>query len=360
MAKDENKLSKYVRIAKYFEEQINSGEILPGEQLLTESEIAKKFEVSRHTVRLALIELENNGLIYKEQGKGTFCSDKEGKVKRKIVAVITTYISNYIFPFIIRGIEETLSASGYTFMLFNTNNDKQKEAEYLQKVIDYEVQGLIIEPTLSAMDNTNIELYKELDAKNIPYVMLNAKYGELDPAYVIMDDLRGGYVTTKYLLQLGHKDIAGIFKSDDLQGVYREEGFKRALGEAGINVKPGFIGRFSTKDQNLMPYEFVTNLFRRDNKPSAIICYNDLIAVSVLQAVRDEGLKISEDISIIGYDDSGLSVATEVKLTTVRHPKDDMGRKAARFIINMIEEKGEKPFYVYKPELIVRSSTGMK
>lgn len=357
MINKDDSIPKYVQIAEYFKAMIESDEIAAGEKLLSESEIIDKFKVSRHTVRQALMRLENEGFIYKEQGRGAFCSYREKKAQRKNIAVITTYISNYIFPLIISGIENVLSSSGYTLTLFNTNNEKQKEEEYLKKVIDEGVAGLIIEPTMSALDNTNLQWYEELEKRKIPYVMINAKYDGLKPSYVIMDDADGGYALTKYLIQMGHKNIAGIFKEDDLQGINRQAGFLQAMKDYGIDINENHIGKYGTKDEEFFPYEFTNNIVRKNNRPSAIVCYNDKIAFSVLQAVKDAGLKVPEDISVVGYDDSVFAVAGDIKLTTVRHPKAEMGKRAARFLIRMIENNGDKPSYIYKSELIVRNSS---
>jgi GntR family transcriptional regulator of arabinose operon len=359
MIYDENKLPKYMKIAEYFKKLIKSGEIKYGEKILSESEIIEKFKVSRHTVRQALMDLDNGKYIHKEQGKGTFCTFIEKDNGKKTIAVLTTYISNYIFPPIISGIEEVLSASGYTLTLFNTNNEKQKERECLQKIIDNEVLGLIVEPTTSALENTNLELYKKLEERKIPYIMINTKYDELNPAYVIMDDVEGGSSITNYLLQLGHREIAGIFKTDDIQGVNRKLGYMKALNQYGIDVNNNYVGQYETCEANFFPYEFTSNLLRKDKRPSAIVCYNDQIAIQVLQAIRDKGYRVPEDISIVGYDDSDMATATEVKLTTIRHPKKEMGERAARFLMNMIENKEEKLNYLYKPELIVRNSAAI-
>jgi len=358
MIKDTEKIPKYMQIADYFKAQIISGEIISGQQLSTENEISEKFKVSRHTVRHALRELEKGVYIYKEQGKGSFCSSRDKNTGIKTIAVLTTYISNYIFPLIISGIEEVLSAAGYNLMLLNTNNEKEKEAEYLQKIIANNVVGLIVEPTMSAYENVNLNWYKELEKKDIPYIMINAKYDELDPAFVVMDDVEGVYLITKYLLQLGHRQIAGIFKQDDLQGVNRQLGYKKALEEFGIPFNNEIVSNFGTKEMSFAPYEFTSNLINKSERPTAIICYNDQIAAYVLQAIRDAGLRIPEDISVTGFDDSDIAMATEFKFTTVSHPKEDMGKRAARLLINMIEEKIKKPNYVYKPELLVRYSTG--
>ena len=353
--KDEN-LPKYVQISEHFKELIQSGDIVLGDKLLSESEIVEKFKVSRHTARQALMQLEKDGFIYKEQGRGAFCCYKQRKDGNKNIAVLTTYISNYIFPPIISGIEEVLSAAGYTLSLFNTNNEKQKEGEYLNKILNGDIDGLIVEPTMSALENTNLSLYKELENRKLPFIMINAKYDEINPSYVIMDDVEGGFELTKYLIQMGHKDIAGIFKCDDLQGVNRQEGYAKALSEFGIEFKGEYIGRYVTGEEEFLPYEFTRNLLRRSNKPTAIVCYNDQIAFYVMQAIKDAGLKVPEDISIVGYDDSDIATAAEIKLTTVRHPKSEMGKRVARFLINIIENNEERPYYIYKPELVVRNS----
>lgn len=356
------KLPKYMQIAEYFKREIMEGRISPGEKILSENEIVNRFKVSRHTVRQALIELEKYNYIYKEQGKGTFCSytKNEEKVKKKTVAVLTTYISNYIFPSIISGIEEVLSSSGYSLLLFNTNNEKNKEGECLQKILEYDVVGLIVEPTMSATENVNLKFYNKFKDRNIPYIMINACYKDLDSPYVVMDDIEGGYVLTKYLLQLGHKNIAGIFKVDDMQGVNRKEGYYKALKEFNLPVNEGIICKYETKQEFFSVYDFTCNTIRKNERPTAIVCYNDEVAVHALQAIRDEGLRVPEDISIVSYDDSYIATATEVKLTTVRHPKDEMGRRAARLLVDMIEGRVEKPYYVYRPELIVRNSSMVK
>lgn len=358
MIDKDNNTPKYMKVSSYFEELIKSGEISPGEKLISENEIVEKFNVSRHTVRQALMQLENAGLIFKKQGIGTFRSLNEPNKESKNIAVLTTYISNYIFPTIISGIEEVLSSQGYTLTLFNTNNEKYKEKEYLNKIINSDVAGLIVEPTMSAEENVNLELYKELENNNLPYVMINAKYDELNPAYVVIDDVEGGYVLTKYLIQMGHRSIASIFKNDDLQGINREAGYIKALCEYEIPVNDDYMGKYGTKEAEFFPYDFAFKLLRREDRPTAIVCYNDQIAFCVLQAIRDLGLKVPEDISIVGYDDSDIATTSEVKLTTIRHPKYEMGKRAARYLINMIEKNEERPYYIYKPELIIRNSSG--
>lgn len=350
------KKAKYKQVVDFYKKYITDNNLNDGELLPSESKVADDFNFSRDTVRRALDQLEKNGVVNRQRGKGTFYKDPKNIVKEKRIAVITTYLSNYIFPNIISGIEEVVSSKHYTLNLANTDNDPNKERKHLRKVIDNEIDGLIIEPTKSAVDSHNMDLYRELKEKNIPFVMLNAYYRELDPSYAIVNDYKGGYKATQYLLQLGHKNIAGIFKEDDLQGVYRLKGFKKALSDYGIDPEAADVGTYITSQNSSYPYHCMDKMLSHKNKPSAVVCYNDEIAVDVVKAILDNNLKVPDDISVVSYDDSILATATNIKLTSVRHPKEELGRHAARLLFNMLEIGVEKPRFLYNPELVVRDS----
>jgi GntR family transcriptional regulator, arabinose operon transcriptional repressor len=358
MANPNNPLPKYVQLKNHLKELIRRGEIPPGEPLPSENTLMRQFKVSRHTVRQSLGELKSEGWVSSEQGRGTYSIYRE-KSNGRTVAVLTTYISDYIFPAIISGIEEVLSAAGFTLTLISTGNDKNKEAQCLENLLSQDIVGLIVEPTKSATPNHNLKYFQELGKRQIPYLMLHAVYSDLDPAHVIMDDEAGGYLAAQYLLQLGHREIAGIFKVDDLQGIKRQAGFIRALQEYHIELPLGFVGNYNTEEQLFSyPYRFIRNLLQNTPRPTAVVCYNDHIALEVLKAIRDMEMRVPEDISLVGFDDSNLALASEVKLTTIKHPKVEMGRQAARMIIEMIEGNAEKPRMMYQPELVVRTSCG--
>lgn len=356
----EEKLLKYIEVSNYFKNQIENGLILPGQKLPTEFEIVNMFSVSRHTVRQAILELEKDEYIHRKKGVGAFCSNiKSEKNKRpKMVMVITTYLSAYIFPHIIRGIESVLSENGYEVLLFTTNNKKEREAEHLVKLLNYNVVGAIIEPTASATKNTNHEYYQKLNKKSIPYVMINAFYDNIDSSYVVMDDESVGYVATKHIIDLGHKYIAGIFKEDDMQGKNRKKGYERALKEFGIDSNDFPIGRFKTFEEEFYPYACAKSLLTSAKRPTAIVCYNDKVALQVLNAARDLNIKVPEELSVIGCDnDETIANIIEGGLTTIHHPKEELGKKAAQSLIEIIEDNEKKVKYAYKPELIVKNST---
>ncbi|GKX65672.1 GntR family transcriptional regulator [Inconstantimicrobium mannanitabidum] len=348
--------TKHEMIENYYINLIKKAKVLTGEQLPSENEIASKFNVSRHTVRQALNYLVQDGWIYKERGKGSFYSNKKQSVTRKNVAVLTTYISDYIFPKIISGIEEELRRRGYNLLLFNSNNDIENERICFDNIINQDIAGLIVEPAQSTINNLHHESIKKLEERKIKYIAINSSCDEENSAYIVVDDEQGGYKLTNYLLELGHRNIAAIFKADDLQGENRRKGYLRALKEYGLSLDNNIIGEFITDNEEMYVEQFVRKILSIENRPTAVVCYNDKVALKVIDSLRKENIKVPKDISIVSFDDSSLAVSSDVKLTTIKHPKEEMGIKAARCIIDMIEGRIDKPQYIYSAELIVRDS----
>jgi GntR family transcriptional regulator of arabinose operon len=361
--------TKYNMVKDKIMEWITNGEVKPGEKISSESELVKMFGVSRHTIRQAIGDLVHEGWLYREQGAGTFCSHKQEHDKSqtpqlltsggKNIGVITTYISDYIFPSIIRGIESYLTESGYTLTLASTDNDVEKERQCLQNMLDRNIDGLIIEPTKSSSNNPNINYYLELEKNSIPYLMINQYYPQLIPPHIIVNDKKGGYLATDHLIKLGHEKIVGIFKTDDLQGAYRMQGFIQAFRENNITLSPEMIISFSTEDSDAILQENVRNILSSSQTmPTGIICYNDQVALSILNLLREMEVRVPEDISIVGFDDSYLAEATN--LTSVSHPKLEMGVEAAKWIVSAVENRSgveSQNSTVYEPELVIRNST---
>ncbi|MEZ0119300.1 UNVERIFIED_ORG: GntR family transcriptional regulator of arabinose operon [Heyndrickxia coagulans] len=362
---------KYMMVQEKIKDWILKGEVKPGDKIHSENDLVKMFHVSRHTVRQAIGQLVNDGWLYREQGSGTFCADrslieeKNNRASRnaKTIGVITTYISEYIFPSILNGIEAYLTEKGYSLVLASTNNNPEKEKQCLETLIRRGVDGLIVEPTKSAGFNPNIYYYMDLERRGIPYVMINQFYQQLNPPHLIVNDEKGSYMVTEHVIQFGHKKIAGLFKTDDLQGVYRMQGFLNAHRDHQIPFAPDLIKTYSTEDLGKMLENLKSELKRAEEMPTAIVCYNDQLAIKVIRILRELGLHIPEDVSIVGFDDSYLATATEVKLTTLTHPKTIMGTDAAKWIVAAIEHKNKesksdlKNSIIYEPELIVRNSS---
>jgi GntR family transcriptional regulator, arabinose operon transcriptional repressor len=361
--------TKYSMVKEQITQWITSGKVKPGEKIYSENELVKMFGVSRHTIRQAVGDLVHEGWLYREQGAGTFCSQppsqdspqihpSQSKKIGKNIGVITTYISDYIFPSIIRGIESVLTAEGYTLTLACTNNDVELEKQCLQTMLSRNIDGLIVEPTRSSNYNPNIHYYLELEQNNIPYLMINQYYSQLQPPHIVMNDELGGFIATEHLIKLGHERIIGLFKTDDAQGVNRMQGFIRAFREHGLPFFPEMVISYTTEEMDTVLLEKVKQFFVSTEFPTAIVCYNDQLALQAVNILRDLGKNVPEDVSIVGYDDSFLAQASDIKLTTITHPKMKMGIDAANWILSAVEKTGDTVnSIVYEPELVVRNST---
>lgn len=357
---------KYVQLKEEIVAWIAAGKFLPGDKLPSENELAEQFGLSRQTVRQSIGELVQDGWLSREQGKGTFVTRLSAERRQvsgaRTVGMITTYISDYIFPSIVRGVESALKERGYRLLLSSTDNRKDRERECLEMMLSQAVSGLIVEPTKSAEGNPNFDGYLALEEHGIPLVMINESYPDLDAACYKNDDEGGGRLAAEHLLDLGHRRIAGFFKTDDLQGVERMKGFLRAFRDRRLPSVPEMVVRYTTEEKENRPQETLAKLLRSEEPPTALVCYNDQLAVSMLDVVRGSGLRVPEDLSIVGFDDSYLAVATEIKLTTVDHPKSELGQKAAGALMDRLEQsasaqvKNER--VVFPARLVVRQSTG--
>jgi len=366
--------TKHNMVKEKIIEWVTGGKVRPGEKIYSESELVKKFGVSRHTVRLAIGDLVHEGWLYREHGAGTFCSGLKSQNKlpentsqntntnTKNIGVITTYISDYIFPSIIKGIESYLTEQGYSLTFACTDNDIEKEKQCLQSMLNRNIDGLIIEPTKSSSYNPNMNYFFEFEQSKIPYLMINQFYPQLMPPHIIVNDQKGGFLAAEHLIKLGHHKIMGIFKADDLQGVYRMQGFIKAHRENSLTLSPELMINYTTEDQKNLLLDKVKKLLAApETMPTGIICYNDQVAISVLNCLRELNLKVPEDISIVGFDDSFLAEATETKLTSVTHPKIELGIQAAKWIVSAVENQNFNEYehsIVYEPELVLRNSTG--
>jgi len=356
-----NGKAKYYVLMEALKKDILSGKINPGDKLPSENQLTLQYTISRHTVRKALSILVNDGYVVAEHGRGTFCA-KRGRMGASShnIAVITTYISDYIFPRLIQGMDHVLTKNGYSIILKNTGNSQKNEARCLEDILTKNVDGLIIEPSKSEVLCRHTNLYELLDQSNIPYVFIQGVYPQMiEKPSILMDDVHGSYLLTKYLIELGHKRIVGIFKVDDLQGSRRHKGYVKALQEGGFMYDPDLVIWFHTEDRHEKPSTGLRILMNEGVKFDAVVCYNDQTALEIIRILNQSGRKVPEDISVTGYDDSIIAENGPVKLTTISHPKEVLGEMAAQLLIekiNGVSEKDSKVARIVEPTMLIRES----
>jgi GntR family transcriptional regulator of arabinose operon len=354
-----NNKPKYQVLKEYIVNHIQNNNLHYNDPIKSEIELMNQFDISRHTVRRAISDLVNEGWLYKQQGKGTFVSDPKANQTGhgKLVGVITTYINDYIFPEIITGIEEAFSEKGYSILLGNTNNNIDKERMILTNMLNSNLAGLIIEPTKSVFPNHNKDLFEKIAKRGIPVLFIHATYQNVPANYIVEDDVLAGYKAAKYLIDNGHTKIGGIFKQDDMQGHGRYEGYLNAFREAKLQINNRHILWYTTESRDiLINTRNSTVLKQLTEDVSALVVYNDQTANNLVQVFDEIGISIPNKVSIVSFDNANIAENGKVKLTTIAHPKEKLGKVAAKSLINLMNNAVSVVKESIKPDLVIRES----
>lgn len=336
---------KYQRIAEELRIHIQDGKYRNTKTLPTEFAIAEEYRVSRQTVRQALALLAESGLIEKRQGSGSYIKERkrpeEFTSSSRSVAVVTTYISDYIFPSILREVEAVLAENNCTPTLYATRNQVSNERKILTALLSSQVDGILVEGTKTALPNPNLDLYEQLLARGIPLVFMNGNYAQLGQALFVLDDNRGGgRMLVEYLYKKGHKNIAGIFKSDDIQGHYRYSGYADALRDLGLPMEDRHVMWYNTEDRaKFRGSEPSPDVARVLEGCSAVVCYNDEVASRLVKQLLARGVRIPEEMAVVSFDNSQYSDLSPLRITSLSHEENNVGRLSAELLIRLM--KGE-------------------
>ncbi|MGC5773085.1 LacI family DNA-binding transcriptional regulator [Paenibacillus pabuli] len=269
--------------------------------------------------------------------------------KTGIVGLIVTTLLDSFFDAIVKELNEVLALHGYFLAVSVSTGIGSDETHYL--IQEDRVDGLIL---LSPMEEDNYIV--ELKRRNIPYVLIDNQKPENDAFSVTIDNYKGGYAATKHLLDLGHTSIAHLSGQDMFRSTReRRSGFLHALGEKELAPFDMITGDFEID----FGYDTCRQWLREGRLPSAVFAGDDNIALGVVNALMEEGIRVPEQVSIVGYDDQYISSKLHPHLTTVRQPADRIGVAAADMLLKRMEGTMKRGANVrIDPELIVRESTG--
>ncbi len=353
--------AKYEEIVDWITEKIENGELSAGDKIYSENRLVSIFKVSRQTVRHAISVLGDKGLVVSIRGSGTYVKDSRRGINKKRrtmrIAIMMTYVDEYIFTGIINEMERILSKAEYSLQIAFTHNAVERERNILKNFIHEDViDGVIAETTKSGLPNPNLELYRELKRKGIPVVFINSSYPELSAVHVSMDDFWAGKTAAEHLLECGHRKIGGIFKLDDGQGHKRYAGYVAALMEHDIKIRSENISWIDTRGLREMEQEGESYL-RRLKDCTACVCYNDEVAVKLVNICKINGISIPGELSVVGIDNSDLADYCEVPLTSVNNPVDELAGNAARIMLALLGSEKVSDSIELRSKLVVRKST---
>lgn len=358
----EKPIPKYIQLKEIITRYLEDHHYKAGQKIPSEMELIVQFQVSRGTVRQALGELANEGVIYTEKGRGSFFSGNlQNNPQRSYLIGVLTPLSSYIYPQIIQGISDLAHKKHHNIVLGSSNDNREQELAYVEQFLKRNIDGLIIEPTGGVQHFQDSKLFRMLKDLTIPVVFMDWAIDDPEVSYVSLDDVAGGFRATSYLIEAGHKRIACIYPNDNVPGNRRYQGYRKALEMSKIEHDSRLDKPAESLQLNKTGYIYKLTkelIDLGEDGPSAVFFYNDRSALNGYAAIRDAGLNIPEDISVIGYDDSELATLADVPLTSVIHPKYQSGKLAAEILFDQIEHQGQNMprQMIINPTLAIRES----
>lgn len=303
----------------------------------------KVSQATRNRVEQAALEV---GYLPQMQGRNMKRNES------RTILVIVPDICDPFFSEVIRGIEVTAAAQGYLVLIGDCAHQNQQEKTFIDLIITKQIDGMLLLGSRLPFD-ASIEEQRNLP----PMVMANEFAPELGLPTVHIDNLTASFDAVNYLHELGHQRIACIAGPEEMPLChYRLQGYVQALRRCGITVDPHYIARGNfTYEAGAHALE---QLLALPQPPTAIFCHSDIMALGALSYAKRQGLKVPDDLSIIGFDNISLAEFCDPPLTTVAQPRFDIGREAMLLLLNQLSgqfvDSGSR---LLDCELIIRGST---
>jgi LacI family transcriptional regulator len=269
------------------------------------------------------------------------------------LALVVTDITNPFFTLIARGVEDAANASGFTVIYCNTDESEAKEEEYINILVQKQVDGVLLVPACS-----NSKSVKFLRSNKIPIVLIDRSIPGFQTDLVRCNSEEGAYDLIEHLIELGHERIAaitgprGVSTSED-----RVSGYYRAMSEAGLeSLASVYYGAFTQASG----YELTDQVLAQNPRPTAIFGANNFLSIGILKALRDANLNVPQDLAVVGFDDLPVSLIVDPILTVAAQPAYEMGQQATQLLLKRLSDDAleSNQEIILPTELIVRQSSG--
>lgn len=274
-----------------------------------------------------------------------------------VLGLIIPDNSNLFFAELSKAIECAARRAGYGLIYGNSSNDLKHDIQYIQMFADQQVDGIVFTKSTSLAREDDEKLLDCMADCALPFVMVDRQIPGSDTCAVLLNHFKGGYLATRHLISLGHTRIGAYTGPRDLQSSNeRLMGYRSALEEAGIPYDENLVfeGNYQYTGGEAALRHFL------NQGVSAVFCFNDLMAFGLYRELPAAGLRVPQDLSIVGFDNIFLNDIVQPALTTVEQPIAAMGQSAVNFLIRLIEGEDIPPYSrrdIFEPKLIVRSST---
>ena len=337
-------------------------------EAVTIKDIAKALGISTSTVSRALrdsyeISPETKALVLECAEKLNYkpnpaaLSLKERRTRS--IGVIVCEIANNFFSQAIDGIESIAYDKGYNVIITQSHESFEREVANLQFLASRSVDGILVSVSTETNDMSH---FKELHDRGFPIVFFDRITDEINTHRVMLDNYKGSYEATEHLIANGYKKIAAICNSEFLSiTTERLAGYREALIANGLTPNPDFVKHcFFGGIEESEVEDAVNKLFTLKDKPDAILCTSDKLTIGCMRTIIRRGMRIPEDVAILGYSNTQVGEILSTPLSVVRQPAAEMGRAAVELLLQIVESKRPiKDFEkrVLTPELIIRESS---
>lgn len=332
--KRNSEIPLYLQLVEIFRRKIESGAIRPGDKLMSETEMVKRYGVARLTVREALNHLVNEGLIEKQHGRGSFCKTS---AIRKDIDVLLDMNEHYFIPYYMQSISAVLEAHNANLVAGDTKNSHKEIIRRLEAIAIRGSDGVILQgcPGKDFDKEAFTEAIYKLKEKHIPIIVIDYSYDLNDLCCAAMDEKNVGLIAAKHFVQCGHTKSAAVLFADGF-AEKRFSGFCEGINNCirintGANLKEELIDAVN-------------------NGITGFFCYNDPLAKECMDILQEYGYKVPEDVSVIGVDDTMLAKFS--RMTSVAHPKQLLGEYAAKEILLSCTPRSK----IFEPVLVERNS----
>lgn len=352
----DNILSPVARIASLLRNKIHDGQYVVGERLANERELAEQFDVSRGTIRHALLILERERLISRQQGRGTFVADPayapmSGTDIPLIGAMV--YEKEFYFGAILQAATAQAANRGYV-LATGSNSTEAEEKQHVEAFLSNGVRGVILAPT----HQYSHEAHTRFLENNVPVVLLDTLIPNRDEDFVSLDNRKGTHLATMHLVELGHKRIGYVGNNIAYDLPCRPErlgGFNDACSEADITVSES--NRIAVDESDCI--QKIRKMLSQPKRPTAVVTYSDVCAIRVISVAREIGLRVPEDLSVVGFDNTTLARNYDIPITSIHPEFRAIGLLAANILLDKINQTDPRPTFkvLVTPRLVVREST---
>ena len=269
--------------------------------------------------------------------------------KSRIIGLVVSYLDNQFYPNVLESLSSKLQESGYHILIFIASNDTKNLDQVLNEILDYQVDGII----MASVELSSV-ISKKIDSAGIPVILLNRSLDNMRFSSVTSNNYNGGKLIANFLIKGGHRKISHIAGNEKASTQRdRETGFIDGLKESGVDLFSREVGNFVLDEAS----SATRKMFSSEIFPDAVFVANDHMAFAVMDVLRMElGLKIPEDVSVVGYDDVKISSWPSYDLTTVRQPINDMVDRTISLLISQLEGNNPARQIEVDAELIVRNS----